>query len=159
MACTQVLYAEHVHDEVRELPDPVAESLSAFAVVGQGLVLEDERIVVGDHSGARSGRTDYVVEAFPLEDVEEAAAYSAGLVEEAGVEGGLPAAGLAFGVDHIHPEPPQHTHHANADLGIDLVDKTRHEQCHPQIPRPFHLGAACPAKYSNAGRPGSVMRC
>src|ERR687893_2335080 len=73
VAGAQVLHAEHVHDEVRELPDPVAESLRAFAVVGQSLILEDERKVMGDHGGARSGRTYYVVEALPLEDVEEAA--------------------------------------------------------------------------------------
>src|ERR671920_1172167 len=85
VAGAQVPYAEHVHDEVRELPDPVAERLRAFAVVGQSLVLEDERVVVGDHGGARSGRTHYVVEALPLEDIEKAAPYGAGLVEEAGV--------------------------------------------------------------------------
>src|SRR5918994_3221186 len=159
VAGAQVLYAEHVHDEVRELPDPVAESFRAFAVVGQSLILEDEGIVMGDHGGARSGRTDYVVAALSLEDVEEAAPNSAGLLEEAGVEGRLPAAGLTLGVDHLYPKPPQYAYHTDANLGIDLVDITRHEQGHPQYPRPFRLVTASVAKYSNAHSPGSVMRC
>src|SRR5918993_667975 len=146
VAGAQVLYAEHVHEEVRELPDPVAESLRAFAVVGQSLILEDERIVMGDHGGARSGRTDYVVEALSLEDVEEAALNSAGLVEEAGVEGRLPAAGLTVGVDHLYPKLPKYAHHAYADLGIDLVHVTRYEKgCSQWPPLPDDFGG----QYSN----------
>ena len=121
----EVPYAHHVDQEVRELPDAPREGLGTLALLGQ--LLEDERVVVGDHGGAGSGRTDYVIEALPLEDVEEVAPDGAGLVEEAGVEGGLPAAGLALGVDHLYAEPPQYAHHAYADLGVDQVHVARHE--------------------------------
>src|SRR5215203_6539610 len=101
---------------------------------------------MGDHGGARSGRTDYVVEALPLEDVEEAAPNSAGLVEEAGVEGRLPAAGLTLGVDHLYPKLPKYAHHAYADLGIDLVHVARYEKGCSQWPP---LPADFQGQYSN----------
>jgi hypothetical protein len=101
---------------------------------------------VGDHGGTRSGRTDYVIRSFSLEDVEEAAPYGTGLVEEAGVEGGLSAAGLALGVDHLYPKPSQYAHHAYADLGIDLVDVARYEKgCSQRTPLP----ADFQGQYSN----------
>jgi hypothetical protein len=60
------------------------------------------------------------------------ASHGAGFVEEAGVEGGLAAAGLALRVDYIDPELAQDAHHAYAYLGFDQVYVTRHEQGHPQ---------------------------
>jgi len=100
-----------------------------------------------------------VIEAFPFEDVEEVTPYGAGLVEKARVKSRLATASLAFGVDHLHPKPPQYANHANAYLGVYLVNITRNEQGHPQYLRPFRLVAASHAKYSNANRPGYVMRC
>src|SRR5215210_3137974 len=155
--CPEIFHAHYVHEEIRELPHALCEHLGTLTLFRQ--VLEDEGVVVGDHRGTRAGGTYYVVEAFPLEDVEEVASYGAGLVEESRVEGGLTATGLAFGVDHIYPQPPQYAHHAYAYFGIDQIHVAWYEQSYPQLPRPFHLMAASPAKYINANRPGFVMRC
>src|SRR5215210_7474459 len=79
----EILHPYHVREEVREFPHALCEHLGALALFRQ--VLEDEGIIVGDHGGARAGGTDYVVESFPLEDVEKVASYRAGLVEESRV--------------------------------------------------------------------------
>ena len=127
--------AHHVDQEVRELPNAPSEGLGTLALFRQ--VLEDEGVVVGDHGGARSRGTDYVVEAFLLEDVEEVTPHGAGLVEEAGVEGRLTATGLAFRIDHVDAKPPQYAHHAYAYLGVDQVHVARYEQGHPQTSTTF----------------------
>ena len=100
----EILNAHHVDQEVRELPNAPSEGLGTLALFRQ--VLEDEGVVVGDHGGARSRRTDYVVETFLLEDVEEVTPHGAGLVEEAGVEGRLTATGLAFRINYVDAKPP-----------------------------------------------------
>jgi hypothetical protein len=101
---TEVLHPQHVHKEVRELPDAMSESLGAFPFVRH--IVHQERVVVGDHGGARSGRAHDVVPALTLEDVEEVAGEAAGLVEETGVEGRLAAAGLPLGVDDLDAKFP-----------------------------------------------------
>ena len=74
------------------------------------------------------------------------APYSTGLVEEAGVEGRLSAAGLAFGVDHLYPKAPEYAHHAYTDLGIDLIHVARYEKgCSQRTPLP----ADFQGQYSN----------
>jgi len=73
---------------------------------------------------------------FP-ENVEEVASHGAGFVEEARVEGGLTAAGLAFWIDYIHTKLAQDAHHAYAYLRPDQVYVTRYEQCHPHQPDPL----------------------
>src|SRR5215203_4185970 len=81
------------------------------------------------------------------------APHGAGLVEKSRVEGRLPAAGLAFGIDDLHPEPPQYTHHANANLGVDLVNITRHEKSYPHQPNSFPSN---PPKSSGQYTNGSI---
>ena len=74
------------------------------------------------------------------------APHSACLLEEAGVEGRLSAAGLALGVDHLYPKPPEYAYHAYADLGIDLVHIARYEKgCSQRTPLPADLQG----QYSN----------
>src|SRR5918995_382406 len=156
-ACPEVLHAHHVDQEVRELPHAPSEGFGTLALLRQ--ILEDEGVVMGDHGGARSRRTYHVVEALPLENVKEVASHSAGFVEEAGVEGGLAAAGLAFRIGYVDAEPAQHAHHAYAYLRPDQVNVTRHEQSHPQRPDPLssNLPNARPVyqrNYRDTHRPG-----
>src|SRR5918998_5153284 len=81
-AGAEVLRPEHVHHEVRELPDAVPELLGALPLLRQ--LLEDEGVVVRDHRGTGARGTHDVVPALLLEDVEEVSGHATGLVEEAG---------------------------------------------------------------------------
>src|SRR5918998_1176137 len=129
VAGAEVPGPEHVHHEVRELPDAVPEGLGALPLLRQ--LLEDERVVVRDHRGTRAGWAHDVVPALFLEDVEEVAGHAAGLVEEDGGEGRLAAARLPLRVDDLDAEPPQHANDAHADLGVYHVNVARHEKGYP----------------------------
>jgi hypothetical protein len=85
---------------------------------------------VGDHRRTGARGAHYVVEALPLEDIEEMTCDRTGLVEEARVEGRLPAAGLAFGVDQVYAEPPQNAHHAYPHLWVYKVNVARNKKSH-----------------------------
>src|SRR5918999_2413037 len=138
---------EHVHHEVRELPDAVPEGLGALPLLRQ--LLEDERVVVRDHRGTRARGTHDVVPALTFEDVEEVAGHAAGLVEETGVEGRLAAARLPLRVDDLDAEPPQHANDAHADLRVYHVNVARHEKGYPHRSTTFPSYPITRGQYSN----------
>src|SRR5919112_5259631 len=74
-----------------------------------------------------------------------------GLPEEAGVESGLAAAGLAFGVGNLDAQAAEHAHDAHAYLRVDHVNVARYEQRHPHATNPFPIGSR--PQYSNRRKP------
>ena len=82
-----------------------------------------DRVLVTHRAGARPRRGDDRVVA--LEGRDEAAHHRHRLVEVAGVDHRLAAAGLAGREVHVHPEPAQQPHHGLAGVGEQRVVQRR----------------------------------
>ena len=120
----QIGDAENVVDELGELVDAGRQSLrfrQEYGVVVEQLGVEDP-----DH--ARAGaRWDHDA-GLRAERREQPLRNGLGIAPEAGVEGGLPAAGLGRRKVHVRPQAPQHPDYALAHLRVELVDDAGDEE-------------------------------
>lgn len=120
-------HAEHVDEELGELVGLRARSGDR---VDEGRVTAapgDEAVLVAHAADARAGGDDDGV--VPLEGRGELAHHRDGLVEVAGVDHRLAAAGLAGREVHVDPQPAQQPDDSLAGLGEHgVVDAGEHER-------------------------------
>ena len=118
MRSAYVRDAKNLYQELGELIGAGAEGLGLFQHCG--VVFEEVGVEDTDHGCAGAGRGHDVGVA--VEDGDEAFGEVAGFGLEAGVEGGLAAAGLGLGEGELDALVPEHLDHGLADLGVELVD-------------------------------------
>src|SRR5512133_1503389 len=110
------LHVQNIHKELGQLVNPGAEGPDLALI---GLAVEQLRVVDLHHARAAAGRQDHGQ--VLGEQGHLGAGHVPGLLPVAAVEGGLPAAGLAFGEDHLHAGPAQELDAGHAGVREEQV--------------------------------------
>jgi hypothetical protein len=119
-----VFDVQDFHEEFRKLENPAAQGFGLaqpFRVVGKELAIKDPH-----HGGAGARRRDHIFGV--LENIEQARRDFSGFFPEAGIKGGLAAAGLSGIECDLTAEPPQDFDGALADPGVKLVPEASDEK-------------------------------
>jgi hypothetical protein len=126
-ARADIFHPGDLREKRGELPNALFERM--YARQRFGLLVEQLREVVDDHSGAGTRRHHHRLARF--ESIQEVARHGPRLVAISAVECRLPAAGLVFRKIHLASGAFQDVGHRHAHLWEELVHHAGHEQRHP----------------------------
>ena len=134
-----VLDAEHVDEELRQLEHLGRHLLDRRGQAGIARATRDDRVLMAGRAGARPGGSHHGV--VPGEGLDEVPHDRDRLVEIAGVHHRLRTAGLRRREVHVDTEAVQQPHDRLAGVGEHRVVDAGHHQRHPHTAHPCTAGS------------------